>query len=157
MGQRQFLLIILATIVISVATVVGVTRFGEAAVTASRDALNRECQTILSRSKGYYRKSIGQGGGGNSFTGLTFARLGMGADDDRYASPGGTFELASTAQTVTCLGTGSEPVHDGHDIQVRLVYFAAGDSIRYQDNRSGGVLHKVPPMRAMASSSMLTY
>ena len=129
MGQSQILLIILVTALIGAATVVGINHFGEDAVIANRDALARECRTIISGARAFYGKPITQGGGGNSFTGLTFAALGMGSGN-RYTSAHGRFALSSTAQTVTCVGTGSEQVADGNDIKVKVVYFANSDSTR---------------------------
>jgi len=153
MSLHQFLLIILATALVSGAAIMGLTRLGESAVITNRDALAKDCQTIISKARGFYKKSIVQDGGGNSFTDLTFASLGMGSGSS-YASAHGRFTLTSTAQTVTCLGTGNEQVVDGSDVQVKLVYFANNDSTGYRDNMAGGTLRSAAPVKAMATSTI---
>jgi hypothetical protein len=158
MGLRQFLLILLIMIIVGVAAAVGVTQFGQGALIANRDALAHDCNTIISRSRIFYEKSLSQGGGGNTFVDVTFDKLGMASSSEagQHANVHGAFKLTSTAQTVTCLGTGNEPVADGHDVQVRIVYFSIGDSTQYQDNMTGGELHDVTPLRAVASSSIFS-
>jgi len=147
-------MIVIVTTLLGIAAAVALTRFGEGSVTANRDALTKDCQTIISRAKVFYRKSLNQDGGGNSFTGLTFTQLAMGSGS-LHTNGHGRFTLTSTAQTVTCLGTGNEQVVDGNDVQVKIVYFANFDSTGYQDNMTGGTLHAILPMKAIASSAIL--
>ncbi len=75
MGQQQLLLVILVTIIVGIATVVAINTFSSAADSANLDAVRQDLAQIASSSQAYYIKPTMLGGGGNSFTGLTFNNI----------------------------------------------------------------------------------
>jgi len=123
-------MIVLAVIIIGIAVTVGITQFGESALTANRDALSTDCQTIISKSQSWYRKPTSLGGGGNAFTGLTLTKIGVGASNEN-----GSYALTVvSANQIRCVGTGNEATSGGSDIAVTMNYFASNDSTTYADN-----------------------
>ncbi len=72
MGQQQLLLVILVTIIVGIATVVAINVFGTSAASANEDAVRQDILTIAAAAQGWYIKPGMMGGGGNSFTGITF-------------------------------------------------------------------------------------
>lgn len=72
MGQQQLLLVILVTIIVGIATVVAINTFGAAADSANLDAVRQDVAQIAAAAQGYYMKPAMLGGGGRSFTGITF-------------------------------------------------------------------------------------
>jgi Tfp pilus assembly protein PilE len=72
MGQQQLLLVILVTIIVGIATVVAINTFGAAADSANVDAVRQDLASIAASAQGYYMKPTMLGGGGRSFTGITF-------------------------------------------------------------------------------------
>lgn len=129
MGQSQLLMIVLAVIIIGIAITVGITQFGESALTANRDALTSDCTTIISKAQTWYKKPTSIGGGSNTFTGLTLAKLGV-----SNANENGTYTLSVNASDCTCVGTGKEKTSAGTAVQVTMKYYANGDSTSYLDN-----------------------
>jgi hypothetical protein len=88
MGQQQLLLVILVTIIVGIATVVAINTFGSAADSANIDAVRQDMASIAASAQGYYMKPEMLGGGGRSFTGLTF-------DDIAFAGDAGAGEKVS--------------------------------------------------------------
>lgn len=80
MGQQQLLLVILVTIIVGIATVVAINTFGSAADSANLDAVRQDLASIAAAAQGYYQKPTMLGGGGNSYTGLTFNDVTFPAD-----------------------------------------------------------------------------
>ena len=80
MGQQQLLLVILVTIIVGIATVVAINTFGSAADNANLDAVRNDMAQIASSAQGYYIKPGALGGGGNTFTGLTFDEMAFPTD-----------------------------------------------------------------------------
>ena len=131
MGQTQLLMIVLAVIIVGIAVAVGITQFGESAVTANRDAVQLDCQRIVSNAQQWYKKPSSLGGGNNSFTGCTLAKLGVATPNQN-----GSYALtvASGGASITVVGTGTEKNPAGAAIAVTMKYFAANDSTAYSDN-----------------------
>ncbi|MEX1062699.1 MAG: hypothetical protein WEC12_03785 [Balneolaceae bacterium] len=75
MGQQQLLLVILVTIIVGIATVVAINTFGTAADQANIDAVNNDIATLASAAQGHYMRPEMLGGGGRTFTALTFEGL----------------------------------------------------------------------------------
>mmetsp|Transcript_17532 Transcript_17532/g.45842 ORF Transcript_17532/g.45842 Transcript_17532/m.45842 type:complete len:149 (-) Transcript_17532:28-474(-) len=75
MGQQQLLLVILVTIIVGIATVVAINTFSSASDSSNVDAVRQDVITFASSAQGYYMKPAMLGGGGNSFTGITFAQV----------------------------------------------------------------------------------
>lgn len=130
MGQTQILLIVLSVILVGVAVAVGIDQFSENALTSNRDAVAADCQRIISQTMQYYRKPTSLGGGGNAFTGLTFAKLGVDT-----LNQNGSFALTVTdADHITIVGSGAEKKSDGSPVQVTINYEGATNTFSYSDN-----------------------
>jgi len=63
MGQQQLLLIVLGTIIVGIAIVVGINMFSSGAVNAERDALIHDVNNIAALAGAYWRKPASLGGG----------------------------------------------------------------------------------------------
>jgi hypothetical protein len=132
MGQTQLLMIVLAVIIVGIAVAVGIGQFGESALAANRDAVAADCQTIISKSQGWYRKPTSLGGGGNSFEGLTLAQIGVSASNEN-----GSYAIAVSGdanEIVTCTGTGNENTDAGDAVEVTVAYNASDNTTTYSDN-----------------------
>ena len=103
MGQQQLLLIVLGTIIVGVAVVVGINMFTTGAINAERDALLQDVNNIASNAISYWRKPAALGGGARTFIGVTFAKIGVDA-----SNVNGVFEiLVSTILDFDLKATGS--------------------------------------------------
>ncbi|HDT12277.1 MAG TPA: hypothetical protein ENO01_01325 [Candidatus Marinimicrobia bacterium] len=102
MGQQQLLLIVLGTIIVGVAVVVGINMFSQGAVNAEIEALIQDVNMIGSNAASYWRKPAEMGGGARSFTGVTLEKLGASS-----SNANGDFVLTvvnSDSVTVTATG-----------------------------------------------------
>ena len=133
MGQTQLLMIVLAVIIVGIAVTVGITQFGESAVAANQDALSADCSTVINKAQGWFRKPTSLGGGGNSFVGLTLAKIGMEA-----TNANGTITLpsvAAAALTARCTSGSEDKIGSpGTKIYVQMVYTTASDTIAFTSN-----------------------
>ena len=130
MGQTQILLIVLSVIIVGVAVAVGIDQFAENALTSNRDAVAADCQRIISQSMQYYRKPNSLGGGSNSFTGLTFAKIGVDT-----LNQNGSYSLSVIGpDNIQIVGSGAEKKSDGNPVQVTLDYTGSTNSFTYSDN-----------------------
>ena len=104
MGQQQLLLIVLGTIIVGVAVVVGINMFTTGAVNAERDALLQDVNNIASSAASYWRKPAALGGGARDFTGVTSV-ITFGADS---SNANGVFTMNVTSATqFTLTATGA--------------------------------------------------
>jgi len=104
MGQQQLLLIVLGTIIVGVAVVVGINMFTTGAVNAERDALLQDVNNIASSAASYWRKPAAIGGGARDFTGVTSVTT-FGSDS---SNANGTFAISAVATSQFVLtATGS--------------------------------------------------
>ena len=71
MGQQQLLLIVLGTIIVGVAVVVGINMFTTGAINSERDALILDVNTVAASAASYWRKPAALGGGARSFVGVS--------------------------------------------------------------------------------------
>lgn len=95
MGQQQLLLIVLGTIIVGVAVVVGINMFTTGAINAERDALIQDVNNIASSAAAYWRKPAALGGGARDFTGITDVTV-FGADS---SNANGVFTMTVTSAT----------------------------------------------------------
>ena len=95
MGQQQLLLIVLGTIIVGVAVVVGINMFTTGAVNAERDALIQDVNNIASSAAAYWRKPAALGGGARKFTGVADVTI-FGADS---SNANGKFTMTVTNET----------------------------------------------------------
>jgi hypothetical protein len=120
MGQQQLLLILLGVIVIGAAVVIGMTLFDDNATSSNRDALSSDLTGLALRAQGYYRRPRVLGGGGNSFLGLTMAKL-----SSKPSNANGTYSVTSVSATQVVLdGVGLENGTDGRNLSVTMTVFA---------------------------------
>ena len=104
MGQQQLLLIVLGTIIVGVAVVVGINMFTTGAVNAERDALLQDVNNIASTAAAYWRKPAALGGGARTFVGTSDV-VAFGADS---SNANGSFVMtAVTATSFTLTATGA--------------------------------------------------
>jgi len=91
MGQQQLLLIVLGTIIVGVAVVVGINMFSQGAINAEADALVQDVNMIGSKAAAYWRKPAEMGGGARSFAGVTNVTT-FGADS---SNANGTYAMSA--------------------------------------------------------------
>ena len=104
MGQQQLLLIVLGTIIVGVAVVVGINMFTTGAVNAERDALLQDVNNVASAAAAYWRKPAALGGGARSFVGVSDVTV-LGSDS---SNANGTFVMsANTGTQFTLTATGA--------------------------------------------------
>ena len=104
MGQQQLLLIVLGTIIVGVAVVVGINMFATGAVNAERDALIQDVNNIASSAAAYWRKPAALGGAARDFTGIADVTV-FGSDS---SNANGTYGMTVTnATTIVVTATGA--------------------------------------------------
>ena len=104
MGQQQLLLIVLGTIIVGVAVVVGINMFTTGAINAERDALLQDVNNIASTAAAYWRKPAALAGGARTFVGSADVTV-FGADS---SNANGSFVMSSvTATQFTLTATGA--------------------------------------------------
>jgi Tfp pilus assembly protein PilE len=108
MGQQQLLFIILGTIIIGIAVVVGINYFTSSSAKANREAVIADLTDIASMAQRYYRKSITLKGGGHTFTGWTVP-----ANLSLTANMSAAVTATVAAQSVILAGVGTEKGNDG--------------------------------------------
>jgi len=119
MGQQQLLLVLLGVVVVGIAIAIGISMFVDNAVSANRDALTSDLAALASRAQTYYRRPRVQGGGQNSFTGLTIEHL-----TSKAANANGTYVVTSVDPAQVVLdATGKETGSDGNSLSVTMTVF----------------------------------
>ena len=104
MGQQQLLLIVLGTIIVGVAVVVGINMFTTGAINAERDALLQDVNNVASTAASYWRKPAALGGGARSFVGVSDVTS-FGADS---TNANGNFIMSTIiANSFTLTATGA--------------------------------------------------
>lgn len=116
MGQQQMMTVILVTIVVGLAAAVAMSTFGSQAEQANLDAVRVDLQNMASQMQSYFQKPQQLGGGGNTFTGVTFYNFNFAADTINAAgtmaqNENGIYEIRSISpEEVVVWGY---PVMDG--------------------------------------------
>jgi hypothetical protein len=90
MMQQQFLLIILAVIIVGAAVAVGFSMASDQAASLNRDHLSTDLQQLATRVQHYYRRPQAFGGGDKTFDGLTIDKV-----TSHRTTDDGTFQLVS--------------------------------------------------------------
>ncbi len=104
MGQQQLLLIVLGTIIVGVAVVVGINMFTMGAINAERDAMLQDINAIASNGSAYWRKPAALAGGARSFVGVGDV-VAFGSDS---SNANGTYLMSSVVTNgFTLTGTGA--------------------------------------------------
>ena len=103
MGLQQLVLLVLGTLLVGIAFVVGISMFSTGAVNAESDALLRDINEIASKARAYFRRLPIMGGGGGSFKSAADV-TDFGADS---ANANGSYVMSSvTGNKFTLTGTG---------------------------------------------------
>ncbi len=77
MGQQQLLLIVVGVIIVGIAVAIGITMFTESAAQANFEAITADMIRIASNAQQWYMKPGSMGGGGRTFSGMTFTKVGV--------------------------------------------------------------------------------
>jgi hypothetical protein len=115
MGQQQLLLLVLGTIIVGLAIVIGISAFTNNAVKANEDAVRQDILHIAGRLELHYLAPVELGGSGHRFlTSLTFPDIGLVFNQDgsnaesTYTNSNGSYSLSVEGNTVTISGAGNE-------------------------------------------------
>lgn len=111
MGQQQLILLVLATVIIGIAIVVGIRAFTENDAKANADALMQDAVRMASDIQAAIKKPEPFGGVDDFSAALNFGTIGYPVDaNDEYINLNGTFTLVCTATDCTIQGFGGENV-----------------------------------------------
>ena len=112
MGQGQLILLVLATLIVGLAIVVGIRAFYESSAKANADAIMQDAARIASDAQAWKQKPETLGGqawpeshDAQNFTGITLAGLGYPGEDGDYANANGSFTLKGTGNKAHIVGT----------------------------------------------------
>ena len=114
MGQQQLLLLVLGTIIVGVAIMVGMNVFSSGAVQANKDAVIQDNMIIASRIVNFSRKPFQMGGGFNTLTGERSFTDSQGNDctltDINWlaTNANGSYALSASGASATITSTGHE-------------------------------------------------
>lgn len=134
MGQQQLILLVLATVIVGVAIVVGIRAFTENSAKANVDAMTQDAIRIANDAQAWKKKPAPFGGQPEgvakgvpaNFTGLTSVReLGYApatGGDLKYKNTNGCYTLAPAADGLTITG-----VNDVENNEVRINVTGIGD------------------------------
>ena len=93
MGQQQLFLVLLSTVVVGIALVMGITMYNENARAASQSDVSDALMTIAARAQGWYRRPEQIGGGARSFAAIDWAKINFDS-----ATTSGTFQISNRQQ-----------------------------------------------------------
>jgi hypothetical protein len=116
MGQQQLLLLVLGTVIVGVAIVVGINVFQSGAVQANQDAVVQDCLTIAGKAMNWAKTPQLMGGGLDPATGTAdFSNLNFGSINYTqsatmdFSNANGSITLSDPSATgVTITGYGVE-------------------------------------------------
>jgi hypothetical protein len=114
MGQQQLLLLVLATVIVGIAIVVGINAFSEKSVTTNYDSLLQDAMRVATDAQAWKSKPQLFGGSpdatkadADDFTGVDFIDLGYaaatvtGATNQCYGNLNGVYQLTPAATGLT--------------------------------------------------------
>jgi hypothetical protein len=112
MGQQQLLLLVITSVIVGIALVIGIEVFGSSMAKSNEDSIRHDIIEISSRLQEYYRKPSILGGGGHNFpVSLNFDDLSYQGDNqtgNTFENSNGTFTLSVESNVVTITGEGNE-------------------------------------------------
>lgn len=127
MGQQQLLLLVLATVIVGIATVVGIQAFSQNSVKANADALMNDAVRIASDVQAWSQK--GQPFGGPTTFGdvdaATLASIGYGGTS--MVNQNGTFTLNSGCVTGTFSETDGTTSTTVNEVKVHITGISESD------------------------------
>jgi len=128
MGSQQVLMIVIGVIIVGIMIAVGMFMFRDQAAATSRDSISNDLVGLATAAQKYYRRPATFGGGGNSFSGLTMAKLTTkpsNANGDYVLTPD---PVPPAALSIIVVGTGKELGSDGAT-PVKLTMTVMADSV----------------------------
>jgi hypothetical protein len=125
------LLVLLGVLIVAIAVGLGIYVFVDEGASENREAVVNDLIQLGARAQRYYRTPADQGGGGDSFRGLT--DIGMLTDDPINAN--GTYALSNALTHVTLTGIGTATGRDGNN-PVRVVIQVYPDSMNLTSSLS---------------------
>ena len=119
MGQQQLILLVLATVIIGIAIVVGIRAFTENSAKANADAMVQDAVRMANDMQAWKKKPAPFGGQSAvatpaqvadpaDFTGVTFPLLGYAATAGVYTSLNGTYTIATLPAETTFTGVNAQ-------------------------------------------------
>ena len=126
MGQQQLILLVLATVIIGIAIVVGIRAFTENDAKANADAMTQDAVRMASDIQAWTKKPEPFGGAapGEDWTDATFADIGYAAVAGVYTNINGAFVLSTLA--TGRLITGTNLADDGLTVRNRVTVLVCG-------------------------------
>lgn len=107
MGQQQLILLVLATVIVGLATVVGIRAFNENTDKSNVDAMMQDAVRIASDAQAALQKPTSFGGVA-SFNDVTLGGLGYPTASGTYSNVNGDFSITTADAGVVITGTGGE-------------------------------------------------
>ncbi|HUI65304.1 MAG TPA: hypothetical protein VL126_10715 [Bacteroidota bacterium] len=129
MGSQQLLLIAVGLVIIGIMIAVGMTMFQDQASSTNRDEVANDLAHYAAIARAYYRRPSVFGGGNNSFSGLTMAKI-----TSKPINDNGTYTLSPDPVTgspnhVSITGTGTQTGLDGSPVRVVMLVYADSESV----------------------------
>ena len=116
MGYQQLLLILLGTIVVIVAIVIGLTLFTTSAVETNRDQLISDLNTLSADAQLYYKKQVEYGGGDGNFTGWEITDFYKNYESGKIKA-----KIKSGGNEVKITANGTEIGRNGKKVKVEAI------------------------------------
>ncbi len=117
MGQQQLLIILIVAIIVSIATLLAVNILKMNAKTTNRDSVRQDVFMIAAEAQSWYIKPVVLKGGGNTFKGVNFDKIGFGYDslisETDVLNGNGEYKMVVTDTVITITAI---PVHDKENV-----------------------------------------
>lgn len=118
MGQQQLILLVLVFIIVGIASVVAIDTFQESRDSAAKDAARVDMLGAISSAQKYYMAPSSIGGGGKSYTGISFKDLSIDSVNENA-----TYTLTASNNTFVITA-----VNSTYDINFRATATVSGSS-----------------------------
>ncbi len=112
MGQQQLILLVLATVIVGLAIIVGIRAFNENSIKSNSDAVIQDMVRIASDAQAWKQKPAPFGGQAEgaakqavaNYTGANLTDLGYQESGGTYSNLNGDFRIAASAANLTICG-----------------------------------------------------
>ena len=124
MGQQQLILLVLATVIVGIAIIIGIRAFNENSIKANNDAIIQDMVRMANDAQAWKQKPAPFGGQAENgppdtqkidpanYTGASFTFLGYAEVGGIYTNLNGSFKLTPAATGLTI--DGCNPTKDNH-------------------------------------------
>lgn len=116
MGQQQMFIILVVAIIVAVATYSAIKIMSVNIINSNRDAVRQDLFSIAAEAQNWYLKPVNLKGGGYSFKGVTFVKIGFGyktlVSDTDVVNSNGEYKMQVNDSVITVTAI---PVHDKED------------------------------------------